>query len=66
MSTIDRILKFWFARPFVTWPGLPLPVTTPVEYLGPPAVQAAEAAPAGRAPEVEAVEAQEEAPRQAA
>jgi hypothetical protein len=68
MSTVDRILKFWFARPFVTWPGLPLPVTTPLEYLGPPAVKVAEAAQAGGEPEVEveAVAAQEEAPRQAA
>jgi hypothetical protein len=52
----------------VTWPGLPLPVTTPLEYLGPPAVKVAEAAQAGGEPEVEveAVAAQEEAPRQAA
>ena len=65
MSTVDRILKFWFARPFVTWPGLPLPVTTPVEYLGPPAVEPVETAQAVVV-EVEAAEREEEAPRQAA
>jgi hypothetical protein len=65
MSTIDRILKFWFARPFVTWPGLPLPVSTPLEYLGPPAVRDADPAQ-DAAPSAEAVEREEEAPRQAA
>lgn len=65
MSTVDRILRFWFARPFVTWPGLPLPVTTPVEYLGPPAVAPVEAARAS-APRIDAADSQEEAPRQAA
>ena len=63
MSTVDRILKFWFARPFVTWPGLPLPVTTPVEFLGPPAVEQVDPAPAVAEP-ARAVE--EEAPRRAA
>lgn len=65
MSTVDRILKFWFARPFVTWPGLPLPVTTPVEYLARPAVETVETAQAVVA-EVKTAEREEEAPRQAA
>jgi hypothetical protein len=65
MSTVDRILRFWFARPLVTWPGLPLPVTTPVECLGRPAVEPAEA-PQGATPAGEPGELREEAPRQAA
>ena len=65
MNTVDRILSFWFARPLVTWPGLPLPVTTPVEYLGRPAVEPAEA-PQGATAASEPGELRDEAPRQAA
>ncbi|MEE4360106.1 MAG: hypothetical protein V2I63_01135 [Pseudomonadales bacterium] len=68
MALFEKLLKSWLDQPLVSWPGLPLPVTTPVEYLGRPIPQVVET-PANQATAVAtapAVPVEDDAPRQAA